>query len=76
MPKVALYTAATVFTAIAVFLATPYVFDTDLILGNTLYRPLNLVAAAILFALLAGWMIVASLEFRDAELTVSKKRGA
>ena len=76
MPRVALYTSATVFTAIAVFLATLYVFDNDVILGNTIYRPLNLVAAAILFALLAGWMIVASLELRDAELTVSKKRGA
>jgi hypothetical protein len=76
MPKVALYTAATVFAALAAFLAALYVFDTDVILGNTLYRPLNYIAAAILFALLAGWMIIASLEFRDAELTVSKKRGA
>jgi ABC-type nickel/cobalt efflux system permease component RcnA len=76
MPKVALYTAATVFTAIAVFLAALYVFDTDVILGNTLYRPLNLVAAAILFMLLAAWMIVASLEFRGAELIVTKERRA
>ena len=67
MPKIALYTAATVFTAIAVFLATLFVFDTNVIFGNTLYRPLNYVAAAIVFALLAGWMIIASLELRGAE---------
>ncbi|MEE8306164.1 MAG: hypothetical protein V3R81_02805 [Gammaproteobacteria bacterium] len=76
MPKVALYTAAAVFIALAVFLATLYVFDTDVIFGNTLYRPLNYVTAAIVFALLAGWMIIASLELRGAEMTVSKERGA
>ena len=58
MPKVALYTAATVFTALAVVLAAIYVFDTNVILGNTLFRPINLLAAAILFAFLAGWMII------------------
>ena len=76
MPKVALFVATTVFTAIAVVLAALYVFDTDVILGGSLYRPLNLLAAAFLFALLAAWMIIASLEFRGAELTVSKKQGA
>ncbi len=76
MPKVALFVATTVFTAIAVALAALYVFDTDVILGGSLYRPLNLLAAAILFALLATWMIIAGLEFRGAELTVSKKQGA
>ncbi len=76
MPKVALFVATTVFTAIAVALAALYVFDTDVILGGSLYRPLNLLAAAILFALLAACMIVASLEFRGTELTVSKKQGA
>ena len=76
MPKVALFVATTVFTAIAVVLAALSVFDTDVILGGSLYRPLNLLAAAILFALLAVWMLIASLEFRGAELTVSKERGA
>ncbi len=76
MPKVALFVATTVFTAIAVALAALYVFDTDVILGGSLYRPLNLLAAAILFALLAVWMLIASLEFRGAELTVSKEREA
>ena len=76
MPKVALFVATIVFTAIAVALAALYVFDTDVILGGSLYRPLNLLAAAILFALLAVWMLIASLEFRGAELTVSKEREA
>ena len=76
MPKVALFVATIVFTAIALILAALYVFDTDVILGGSLYRPLNLLAAAILFALLAVWMLIASLEFRGAELTVSKEREA
>ena len=76
MPKIALLVATAVFTAIAVALAALFVFDTDVILGGSLYRPLNLLAAAILFALLAVWMLIASLEFRGAELTVSKGRGA
>ncbi len=76
MPKVALFVATTVFTALAVVLAALYVFDTDVILGGSLFRAFNLLAAAILFALLAVWMLIASLEFRGAELTVSKKQGA
>ena len=76
MPKVALFVATTVFTAIAVVLAALYVFDTDVILGSSLFRAFNLLAAAILFALLAVWMLIASLEFRGAELTVSKEREA
>ncbi len=76
MPKVALFVAATVFAAIAAVLAALYVFDTDVILGGSLYRPLNLLATSILFALLAVGMLIASLEFRGAELTVSKEREA
>ncbi len=76
MPKVALFVATAVFTAIAVILAALYVFDTDVILGGSLFRAFNLLAAAILFALLAVWMLIASLESRGAELTVSKERGA
>ena len=76
MPKVALFVATTVFTALAVVLAALYVFDTDVILGGSLFLAFNLLAAAILFALLAVWMLIASLEFRGAELTVSKGRGA
>ncbi len=76
MSKVALFAATIVFTAIAVVLAALYVFDTDVILGGSLFRAFNLLAAAILFALLAVWMLIASLEFRGAELTVSKERGA
>ena len=76
MPKVALFVATTVFTAIAVALVALYVFNTDVVLGGSLFRAFNLLAAAILFALLAVWMLIASLEFRGAELTVSKERGA
>jgi len=76
MPKIALIGATAVFSAIALILAALYVFDTDVILGGSLFRAVNILAAAILFALLAVWMLIASLEFRGAELTVSKERGA
>ncbi len=65
MPKVALYTAATVFVVLAAVQATLYVFDTDLFIGSTLFRPFNVLALAVLFTLLAVWMIIASLEFRS-----------
>ncbi len=65
MPKVALYTAATVFVVLAVVLATLYVFDTDLFIGSTLFHPFNVLALAVLFTLLAVWMIIASLEIRS-----------
>ncbi len=64
MPKVALYTAVTVFTALAAICAVLYVLDINIVIGNNLFRPLNTVAAAILFSLLAGWMFIASLEIR------------
>ena len=65
MPKVALYTAATVFVVLAAVQATLYVFDTDLFIGSTLFRPFNVLALAVLFTLLAVWMIIASLEIRS-----------
>jgi formate hydrogenlyase subunit 4 len=76
MPKIALFGATAVFAAIALILAALYVFDTDVILGGSLFRAVNLLAAAILFALMAVWMLIASLDFRGAELTVSKEREA
>ncbi len=65
MPKVALYTAATVFTALTAVQATLYVLETDVLVGSTLFRPLNVLMAAILFTLLAVWMIIASLDIRS-----------
>ncbi len=65
MPKIALYTAATVFAALAAICAVFYVLDIDIVFGNSLFRPINIVAAAILFILLAGWMFIASLEIRS-----------
>ena len=76
MPKVALFGATAVFTAITLILAALYVFDTDVILGGSLFRAFNLLAAAILFALMAVWMLIASLENRGAELPVRKEREA
>ena len=65
MPKVALYTAATVFTVLAAAQATLYVFETHILVGSTLFRPLNVLMAAILFTLLAVWMIIASVDIRS-----------
>ncbi len=62
MQKVALYTAATVFSVLAAVQATPYVFGTHILVGSTLFRPLNALMAAVLFTLMAGWMIIASLD--------------
>ncbi len=65
MPKIALYTAATVFTVLAAVQAKLYVFETHILVGNTLFRPLNALMAAVLFTLMAVWMIIASLEIRS-----------
>ncbi len=65
MPKVALYTAATVFTVLAAVQATFYAFETYILIGSTMYRPFNALTAAILFTLLAVWMFIASLETRS-----------
>ncbi len=62
MPKVALYTAATVFAVLAAAQATFYVLETQILVGSTFFRPLNVVMGAILFTLLAVWMIIASLD--------------
>ena len=67
MQKVALYTAATVFTVLAAAQATLYVFETHILVGSTLFRPLNILAAAIFFTLLAVWLIIASLDMGSDE---------
>ncbi len=64
MQKVALYTAATLFTVLAAVPAIFYVFDTHIFIGSTLFRPFNALTAAILFTLVAAWMIIASLDIR------------
>ena len=66
MQKIALYTAATVFIVLAAIQATLYVFETHILIGSTLFRPFNVLAVAILFTLLAVWMIVASLDISSA----------
>ncbi len=75
MPKVALYTAATVFTVLSAVLATFYVFEIDIFVGSTLFRPFNAITAALLFTILAVWMIIASLEIRSDRWTNSRRRG-
>ena len=64
MQKFALYTAATVFIGLAVVQATFFVFETHILVGSTLFRPLNLLMAAILFTSFAVWMIIANLDSR------------
>ena len=67
MQKVALYTAATLFTVLAAVPAIFYVFETHIFIGSTLFRPLNALMAAILFTLVAVWMIIASLDMRGEQ---------
>ncbi len=65
MPRIALFVVAIVFAALAAICAGFFVLDIDIVFGNSLFRPLNIVAAAIFFMLLAGWMLIASLEIRS-----------
>ena len=65
MQKVALYTAATLFTVLAAVPAIFYVFDTHILVGSTLFRPLNALMAAVLFTLMAVWMLIANLDTRS-----------
>ena len=67
MQKVALYTAATVFSVLAAVQATLYVFETHILVGSTLFRPLNALMAAVLFTLMAVWMIIAGFENRSGK---------
>ncbi len=62
MQKIALYTAATIFTVLAAVQATLYVFDTHILIGSTLFRPFIVLMATVVFTLLALWMIIASLD--------------
>jgi hypothetical protein len=64
MQKFALYAAAIVFIALAAIQATFFVFETHILVGSTLFRPLNLLMAAILFTSFAVWMIIANLDSR------------
>ena len=42
-----------------------YVFETQIFIGSTLFLPFNALAAAILYTLLAVWMIIANLDSRS-----------
>ena len=64
MQKIALYSAATVFTVLAAVPAIFYVFDTHIFIGSTLFRPFNALSAALLFTLVAVWMVIASQDTR------------
>ena len=61
MPKVTLYTAAAVFGPQGVF----YLMETDIFVRGSFFRPIKFLAGAILFTLLAVWMIFASLDVRS-----------
>ncbi len=62
MSKVALYTAAVVFTFLAIVQTTFYVLETHILVGTTLFRPFNVLMAAIVFTVMAVWMVIAGLD--------------
>ena len=62
MSKVALYTAAVVFTFLAIVQTTFYVLETHILVGTTLFRPFNVLMAAILFTGMAVWMVIGGLD--------------
>jgi hypothetical protein len=65
LPKIALYVSAAVFTLMAVIFSLVFVFDFDVIVGSTLYRPTNLLAVGIFLAVLAVWMFIASRDVQE-----------
>ena len=65
MPKSALYVSAAVFAVMAVLFSLVFVFDFDVMIGSTLYRPTNLLAVGIFAAVMAAWMIVANRDVQE-----------
>ena len=65
MPKIALYAAAALFAFLAIFQATLYAFEVDIIVGSVLFKPINILAGTIILTLYAVWMIIASLDIRS-----------
>ncbi len=52
--------SAAVFALMTVLFSLVFVFDFDVVVGRTFYRPVYLLAVGIVAAVLAAWMIVAS----------------
>jgi len=65
LPKIALYVSAAVFALMAVLFSLVFVFDFDVIVGSTFYRPINLLAVGIFLAVLAAWMFIASRDLQE-----------
>ena len=64
MPKIALYVSAIAFASVAVIFGLLAVFEVDVLVGKTFFRPISLIALAVFSAVLAVWMIIANLEVR------------
>ena len=64
MPKIALYVSAIAFASVAVIFGLLAVFEVNVLVGKTFYRPISLIALAVFSAVLAVWMIIANLEVR------------
>jgi hypothetical protein len=64
LPKIALYLSTIAFASVAVIFGLLAVFEVDVLVGKTFYRPISLIALAVFSAVLAVWMIIASLDLR------------
>lgn len=62
MPKVALYMGAAVFALLAAVQGVLFLMEVDVVIGGSLFRSMNILGGAILFTLLAVWIIIASLD--------------
>ena len=60
LPKIALYVSAAMFALVAAFFGLVFVYEFDVMIGRTFYRPTNLVAIGIFAAVMAVWMFIAS----------------
>ncbi len=65
MPKTALYVSAAVFTLMVVLFSLVFVFDFDVVVGRTFYRPVNSLAVGIFLAVMAVWMFIASRDVQE-----------
>ncbi len=65
MPKIALYVSTGVFAVMAAIFSLVFVYDFDVMVGSTLYRPTNLLAVGVFLAVMAAWMFIASRDLKE-----------
>ena len=60
MPKIALYTAAVIFTLVSLLHWARFFLGTDLMIGSTMFPVFGSLILGVVAAVLAAWMLFAS----------------